>query len=90
MLASGASALGYQIAWTQQASLWLGHETAAVLAVVAAFFGGLGLGALLLSPCIGRSARPARWYAGCPAPRRQLQATQTVEGVAHLGRVTHL
>ena len=65
MLASGASALGYQIAWTQQASLWLGHETAAVLAVVAAFFGGLGLGALLLSPRIGRSPRPARWYAGC-------------------------
>lgn len=65
MLASGASALGYQIVWTQQASLWLGHETAAVLAVVAAFFGGLALGALLLSPRIGRSARPARWYAGC-------------------------
>lgn len=65
MLASGASALGYQIVWTQQASLWLGHETAAVLAVVAAFFGGLALGALALAPRIGGSPRPARWYAGC-------------------------
>jgi len=40
MLASGFAGLGYQIVWTQQSALWLGHETAAVLAVVGAFFGG--------------------------------------------------
>ena len=67
MVVSGAAALGYQIVWTQQASIWLGHEAAAVLAVVAAFFGGLALGALALGPRIDRSARPARWYAGCEA-----------------------
>jgi spermidine synthase len=67
MVASGCAALGYQIVWTQQSTLWLGHESAAVLAVVAAFFGGLALGALLLGPRIERSARPARWYAGCEA-----------------------
>src|SRR5262245_1193643 len=67
MVASGFAALGYQIAWTQQASVWLGHEAAAVLAVVAAFFGGLAAGALALGPRIDASASPARWYAACEA-----------------------
>ncbi|MCR5869243.1 spermidine synthase [Aquincola sp. J276] len=67
MLGSGASALGLQMVWTQQAALWLGHESAAVLAVVAAFFGGLALGALALGGRILRSRRPALWYAGCEA-----------------------
>src|SRR5262245_28895902 len=29
MLASGFAAMGYEIVWTQQSSLWLGHESAA-------------------------------------------------------------
>jgi spermidine synthase len=65
MVASGFAGLAYQIVWTQQSTSWLGHESAAVLAVVAAFFGGLTLGALTLGSRIDRSARPARWYAGC-------------------------
>ena len=65
MLASGFAGLGYQIVWTQQCALWLGHESAAVLAVVTAFFGGLSAGAMLLGPLIERSPRPVRWYAGC-------------------------
>ena len=65
MVASGFAGLGYQIVWTQQASRWLGHEAAAVLAVITAFFGGLALGALALGRRIDRSSRPARWYAGC-------------------------
>lgn len=65
MVASGFAGLGYQIVWTQQCALWLGHESAAVLAVVAAFFGGLSLGALALGARIEQSARPVRWYAGC-------------------------
>ena len=36
-----------------------------MLAVVAAFFGGLAVGAFALGPRIERSARPVRWYAGC-------------------------
>lgn len=67
MAASGFAGLGYQIVWTQQSALWLGHETAAVLAVVAAFFGGLAVGALSLGARIDRSAHPARWYAACEA-----------------------
>ncbi len=65
MMASGFAGLGYQIVWTQQCALWLGHESASVLAVVAAFFGGLALGALLLGPRIERSLTPVRWYAAC-------------------------
>ena len=55
MFASGFAGLGYQIAWTQQCGVWLGHESAAVLAVVAAFFGGLSLGALGVGSRIERS-----------------------------------
>jgi spermidine synthase len=65
MVASGCAALAYQIVWTQQSTLWLGHEAPAVLAVVAAFFGGLALGSLILSSRIQRSSQPGRWYAGC-------------------------
>ena len=65
MVLSGFAGLGYQIVWTQQCALWLGHEAAAVLAVVTAFFGGLGLGALACAPRIERSPHPARWYAAC-------------------------
>ncbi|HEV6964995.1 spermidine synthase, partial [Roseateles sp.] len=67
MVASGFAGLGYQIVWTQQLGLVLGHESAAVLAVVAAFFGGLSLGALALGSRIEASARPLRWYAGFEA-----------------------
>jgi len=65
MVASGFSGLGYQIVWIQQCAVWLGHESAAVLAVIAAFFGGLAVGALLMGPFIERSTHPVRWYATC-------------------------
>ena len=67
MACSGFAGLGYQIVWTQQFGVWLGHEIIAVLAVVAAFFGGLALGAVFLGRRIGMSDSPARWYAGCEA-----------------------
>ncbi|MEL6367112.1 MAG: fused MFS/spermidine synthase [Pseudomonadota bacterium] len=63
MLASGFAGLGYEIAWTRAVSVALGHEIVAVLAVVAAFFAGLGIGAWLLDGPVRRSRRPARWYA---------------------------
>lgn len=67
MVASGFAALSYQIVWTQQSALWLGHEAAAVLAVLAGFFGGLATGALMLGPRIDRSTKPTHWYAVCEA-----------------------
>src|SRR6185295_4638494 len=66
-VSSGCAALGYQIVWTQQAALWLGHESAAVLAVIAAFFGGLALGPLLLGARAHATPSPARWFAACEA-----------------------
>jgi spermidine synthase len=65
MAASGFAGLGYQIVWTQQGTLWLGHEAPAVLAVVAGFFGGLAVGALAVGPRIRASQRPLSWYVGC-------------------------
>jgi hypothetical protein len=65
MMASGFAAMGYEIVWTQQSSSWLGHESAAVLAVVAAFFGGLALGALTLGARVEATSRPVHWYIGC-------------------------
>jgi spermidine synthase len=65
MIGSGFAGLGYQIVWTQQGALWLGHEAAAMLAVVAAFFGGLAAGSLALGTRIERSPNPLRWYAAC-------------------------
>lgn len=63
MLASGFAGLGYQIIWTQEFALCLGNESASVLAVVAAFFGGLSGGALALGSRVEASAHPQRWYA---------------------------
>jgi len=65
MVASGFAGLGYQSVWTQQSALWLGHESASVLAVVSAFFGGLAIGALLLGKRIERSPQPVLWYVLC-------------------------
>src|SRR4029079_2939590 len=65
MLASGFAAMGYEIVWTQQSSLWLGHESAAVLAVVAACFGVLPLGGLSRGARMEASPRPVHCYVGC-------------------------
>jgi spermidine synthase len=64
MLLSGAAGLVWQLLWTAQLGLTLGHEMVAVLAVLAAYFGGLSLGAFALDARIQASAAPARWYAG--------------------------
>jgi spermidine synthase len=65
MVASGFAGLGYQIVWTQECALWLGHESAAVLAVISAFFGGLALGGLVFGERIEKSRNPRRWYVAC-------------------------
>ena len=44
---SGFAGLVYEIAWTRLLTLHLGHTTAAVSTVTAAFMGGLGLGGAL-------------------------------------------
>ncbi|RJP37242.1 MAG: hypothetical protein C4547_05715, partial [Phycisphaerales bacterium] len=64
---SGVAGLGYEIIWTRQFAVGLGHEFPAVVAVVAAFFGGFAVGAIALDGAVARSAHPARWYAGLEA-----------------------
>ncbi len=62
LLLSGAAALGWQVVWTSQWSVGLGHEHLSVLAVLGAFFAGMSLGAAWLGGRIDRSSRPLRWY----------------------------
>lgn len=65
MVLSGAAALAWQMVWTAEFGAAMGHEIVAVLAVLAAFFGGLALGAQMLGRTLARSRWPGRWYAGC-------------------------
>lgn len=67
-LASGFAGLGCQLIWTRLFALGLGQELPAVLAVVAAFFGGFTLGAGA-ADALRRRARgaPARLYAALEA-----------------------
>src|SRR5262245_23478496 len=44
---SGAAALVYEVAWTRLLTLQIGHTVAAVSTILAAFMGGLSLGAWL-------------------------------------------
>jgi spermidine synthase len=60
---SGLAGLGYELVWTRMLATALGHELVAMLAVVAAFFVGLALGASVFGSAARRSARPALWYA---------------------------
>ena len=59
---SGFAGLGYEMVWTHMFSVGLGHEIVAVLAVIAAFFTGMALGAWTLDRVVSRSFRPGRWY----------------------------
>lgn len=62
---SGAAALLYQVAWARLLTLYMGHTVAAVGTVLAAFMGGLAVGAALagrLAPRLARE-RALAWYA---------------------------
>jgi spermidine synthase len=67
MFASGACGLVWQMVWTAQFGLVLGHEIVALLSVVAAFFGGIAVGSFLLARRLERTVYPGRWYAGLEA-----------------------
>jgi spermidine synthase len=62
LFASGLTALVYQVAWMRELRLVFGFSTAASAAVVAIFFGGLGLGSFLLGGRADRSPRPLVLY----------------------------
>ena len=57
--ASGAAALVYEVTWTRLLTLQLGHTVAAASTVLAAFMGGLALGAWLAGSFGARTGGPA-------------------------------
>lgn len=61
---SGAAALVYEVAWTKMLALTFGRTTLAASAVVAAFMGGMGIGAWLYHRALGRRFSPLQLYAG--------------------------
>jgi spermidine synthase len=60
---SGVAALIYQTAWTRQFALVFGTSELAVAAVLAAYMGGLALGAALVGRRLNRIRKPLRTYA---------------------------
>jgi spermidine synthase len=63
MALSGAAGLAWQMAWTLQLGVALGHEIVAVLGITAAVFAGFAVGAGWMGDRIERSRWPGRWYA---------------------------
>ena len=61
---SGVAGLLYQVVWTRYLALFLGHTSYAVVAVLAAFMGGLALGNAWLGTWVDRVRRPLLFYAG--------------------------
>ena len=61
--ASGAAALVYQVAWVRLFTLTLGHTVAASSTVLAAFMGGLSLGAWAAGRLRSEQSRNLRMYA---------------------------
>src|SRR3989442_6194174 len=88
--ASGAAALLYEVAWTRLLTLQLGHTVAAASTVLAAFMGGLALGAwlagsfdsLALSSSKGELAQDRRFDRG--SGLRTYAALEIVVAVAAL------
>ena len=63
LLLSGFAGLGYEMIWTRLLAFGLGHEMAALLAVMAAFFCGLASGARALDRLAATCRHPHRLYA---------------------------
>ena len=64
---SGLAALLYQAAWLRQFSITFGTSHVAVVAVLAAYMGGLAAGASLASRLINRARRPVLVYGSLEA-----------------------
>lgn len=60
---SGLAALVYQTAWTREFALVFGTSELAVATVLAAYMGGLALGAALIDRMLPRFTRPVLGYA---------------------------
>ncbi len=61
-MVSGATGLVYELVWTRDLYLFFGSTIHSITTVVAAYMGGLGLGAYLLGRLADRWRHPARLY----------------------------
>ena len=61
-LFSGATGLVYELVWTRDLYQFFGSTIHSITTVVAAYMGGLGLGAYVLGRLADRKANPARLY----------------------------
>ena len=61
-LLSGMAALIYEISWSRQLGLLLGHTVDAAAVVLAGYFGGMALGYWLAAVWGGRTRRPLWGY----------------------------
>jgi spermidine synthase len=59
---SGVAGLVYQIAWSRYLSLFLGHSSYAVVAVLVAFMGGLAIGNAIFGALADRAKKPLAFY----------------------------
>src|SRR5215831_3591183 len=62
-LVSGAAGLLYELVWSKQLAYLLGSSLRSAAIVVAAFLGGLALGARFLGAPLARGSTPGRRYA---------------------------
>ena len=76
--ASGAAALVYEVAWTRLLTLNLGHTVAAASTVLAAFMGGLALGAWLVPAPLTSSPQSKPAPQNRPAPPVEITAALPV------------
>src|SRR5438552_1423566 len=60
---SGMAGLVYQIVWARYLSLFLGHSSYAVVAVLVAFMGGLAIGNASFGVIADRTKKPLGLYA---------------------------
>ena len=65
---SGAAALIYEVVWTRLLTLQMGHGIAAASTVLAAFMGGLAIGAAIAGRRGGRPASVRRLLRARPSP----------------------
>src|SRR5262245_48184324 len=78
---SGAAALVYEVVWTRLLALQLGHTVAAASTVLAAFMGGLAIGAWIAGRWVGHTQAAAKPLPppSAAAAARALRASEASE-----------